>query len=377
MRDSIGMKRIMIKVGSSSLCNHYGKIEKQKILHLVSQISKLMKQGYDVVLVSSGAIAAGMGALDLKQKPQTIPEKQALAAIGQARLMKIYEDIFHLFDLKCSQVLLNHDDFDNRKRLMNLSNTMNALMNYGVIPIVNENDALSVDEIKVGDNDTLAALLVPVVHADILILVSDIDGLYTANPHENKDAVLLKYVDQVNKSIEQMAGTSSSNLGTGGMETKIRAAKIVNAYGSHMVIVNGRKENSILHIFDENEEGTWFNGHSGKNLNAKTHWLAFHTSSKGKIIVDKGAGQALVESRKSLLPKGIVDVKDHFLMGQVVDVVVNDQIIARGITNYSSDELKLIKGYKTSDIESILHYKDYDEVIHANNMVIVGGVHYG
>lgn len=376
MRNIDCIKRIIIKVGSSSLCRQDGKIEKQKILSLVLQISKLKKQGYEIVLVTSGAIAAGMGALGLKEKPQTIPEKQALAAIGQARLMQIYEDIFHLFDLKCSQVLLNHDDFDHRKRLMNLSNTMDALMKYDVIPIVNENDALAVEEIKVGDNDTLAALLVPVVRADLLILVSDIDGLYTANPNEYQDAKLLKYVDEVDESIEKMAGTSSSQLGTGGMMTKIKAAKITNAYGSHMVIVNGNKDNSLLKVLRE-EEGTWFNGSSGKNLNAKTHWLAYHTSSKGKIVVDQGAAIALVEQRKSLLPKGIIDVCDHFLMGQVVDIVCDNQVLARGISNYSSDELKLIMGYKTSDIESILHYKDYDEVVHANNMIIVGENNYG
>lgn len=375
MRNVKDIKRIIIKIGSSSLCNHRGKIEKSKVLQIVLQVSKLVKQGYSVVLVSSGAIAAGMGTMNLDEKPQTIPEKQALAAIGQARLMQIYEEIFELFDLKCSQVLLNHGDFDDRKRLMNLSNTMNALMNYGVIPIVNENDALAVDEIKVGDNDTLSALLVPVVDADLLVLISDIDGLYTDNPHTNKDAVLLKYVEEVTSDIENMAkGDSSSGLGTGGMMTKINAAKSVNAYGSHMVIVNGNKEDTITHIFDEDENGTWFNGNSGKTLNNKNHWLAYRSSAKGSVVVDNGAKDALINGRKSLLPKGIVDVKDQFLMGQVI--YIDDEEghhIAKGITNYSSDEIKLIKGMNSSQIESILHYKDYDEVIHANNMVILGG----
>ena len=189
-REIARIKKIIIKVGSSSLCNQNGEIDKEKILNIALQISKLKKQGYIVVLVSSGAIAAGMGALHLKSKPSTIPEKQALAAIGQAQLMQIYEEIFHIFHLDCAQVLLNHGDFDDRKRLLNLSNTMHALMDYGVIPIVNENDALAVDEIKVGDNDTLSALLVPVVDADLLILVSDIDGLYTSHPGKNPDAKL-------------------------------------------------------------------------------------------------------------------------------------------------------------------------------------------
>ena len=378
MREVKGIKKIIIKVGSSSLCNKNGRIDQEKILYLILQISKLIKNGYSIVLVSSGAIAAGMGLLQLKAKPTTIPEKQALAAIGQAQLMQIYEEIFQLFDLKCAQVLLNHGDFDDRKRLMNLSNTMHALMDYGVIPIVNENDALAVDEIKVGDNDTLAALLVPVVDADLLVLVSDIDGLYTSNPHVDKDAKLLKFVDHVDEKIEKMAGGSSTQLGTGGMMTKIRAAKIVNDFGRHLVIVNGSKENSLLHIFDEQEEGTWFNGKSGKNLNARSHWIAYRSSSKGKVIIDKGASEALWLHRKSLLPTGIKAVEGHFLMGQVIDIVdENENKIAKGISNYSSEEIKLIMGHKSCDIEKILNYKDYDVIVHANNMVILKGENHG
>jgi len=373
MRSLKGIKRIIVKVGSSSLCNIRGQIEKEKILYLILQISQLRKNGYQIILVSSGAIAAGMGALELEVKPKTIPEKQALAAIGQAQLMQIYEDIFQLFGLKCSQVLLNHDDFDDRKRMMNLSYTLEALLNYDVIPVVNENDALAVDEIKVGDNDTLAALLVPVVDADLLILVSDIDGLYTANPHIDKNAQLLSFVDHVDENIEKMAGGSSSNLGTGGMMTKIKAAKIVNDYGRHLVIVNGSREDCLLGIFDEREFGTWFNGNSGQNMNARTHWLVYRSSSKGRVIIDDGAALAL-KQRHSLLPKGIVGVDGSFLSGQVIDIA-NQQgdVIAKGITHYSSDEVKLIKGYNSSDIESILHYKDYDVVVHANNMVLLGG----
>ena len=368
MRNIENIQTIIIKVGSSSLCNHKGKIEKLKILALAGQIAKLRHKGKNVILVSSGAIASGMGYLGLEHKPTTIPEKQALAAVGQARLMQIYEEIFELYDLKCSQVLLNHEDFDSRHRLMNLSNTMQALMNYGVIPIVNENDALAVDEIKVGDNDTLSALLVPVVEADLLVLVSDIDGLYTSNPNEDPNAKLLKFVEKVDDSIIAMAGGSSSNLGTGGMATKIKAAKMVNDYGCNMVIVNGKKENSIIHIFDEVEEGTWFN--SSIKINARKHWLTYRSKPKGQIILDEGAGKAILR-RRSLLPSGIINVEGSFLSGQVVDLVSKDIVIARGITNYSSDEIKLIKGASTKDIESILHYKDYDEVVHANNMVLV------
>ena len=373
MRKIENIKRVIIKIGSSSLCHSNGYIDQQKVLYFVMQIAQFIEQGKTVVIVSSGAISAGMGAMELSCKPETLPQKQALAAIGQAKLMQIYEEIFQLFHLKCAQVLLNHGDFDDRQRLMNLSHTMNALIDYGVIPIVNENDALAVEEIKVGDNDTLSALLVPVIDADLLILVSYIVGLYTDNPHVNPQAQLLKYVERIDERIEKMASGSSSKLGTGGMATKIKAAKIVNDYGKDMVIVSGQKQNALLHIFDEYEEGTWFSGQSGKNLNARDHWLTYRSHSKGKIIVDKGAKQALKE-HKSLLPSGIIDVKGSFLSGQVVDIVDQDeQIIAKGIVQYSSLEIMLVKGHQSFEMKKILGNYDYDEIVHANNMVILGG----
>lgn len=368
-RDILNMKRIMIKVGSSSLCHQNGQLNKEKILNLVQQIAYLKREGYSIVLVSSGAIAAGMGLLHLDEKPSTIPQKQALAAIGQAHLMQIYEEIFALFGLNCAQVLLNHGDFDDRKRLMNLGNTIHALLDYDVIPIMNENDALAVDEIKVGDNDTLAALLVPVVDADLLVLVSDIDGLYTKNPKEYEDAVLLDFIEDVNDDITKMAGGSSTQLGTGGMATKIKAAKIVTDYGKHLVIVNGGKDHYLLNIFNGNNNGTWFNAKK-KSLTSRQHWLAYRTNAKGVIVVDQGAKEALETYRKSLLPSGILDVVGHFLMGQVVSIVCHGNEIGKGIVNYSSDEIRLIMGLNSSDIENVLHYKDYDEVIHANNIVL-------
>ena len=372
MRNIKNIKRIIIKIGSSSLCQETGYIDKQKILYLVMQIAKLIENGYSVVVVFSGAMSAGMGVMVLPRKPETLQQKEALAAIGQAKLMQIYEELFQLFHLKCAQVLLNHGDFDDRQRLLNLSHTMNALMKYGVIPIVNENDALAVEEIKVGDNDTLAALLVPVIDADLLILVSDIDGLYTANPHVHPEAKLLKYVDRVDENIEKMASGSTSQLGTGGMATKIKAAKIVNDYGKHMVIVNGQKENSLLHIFDENEEGTWFNGASGRHMKARAHWIAYRTQSKGSLIIDDGACRA-IKQHKSLLSSGILDVQGQFFAGQVVDVLNKQgEKIAKGIVQYTSFEISLIKGHNSQEMKNILKSHDYDEVIHVNNMVLLG-----
>ena len=313
--------------------------------------------------------------MNLTERPQTIPEKQALAAIGQASLMQIYEDLFSLFDLKCAQILLNHDDFDDRKRLMNFNHAMQALIKYDVVPIINENDTLAVDEIKVGDNDTLASLIVPAVDADMVVLVSDIDGLYDDNPHLNKDAKLIRDVNGITSEIKKMAKDASSKVGTGGMVTKLKAAKVCNDYGCAMAIVNGSKENVLVDLLNGEDVGTYFNGDVGRKLSSREHWIMYRSMSKGKIIIDDGAKKALVNNHSSLLPKGIIDVRGEFLIFQIVDIVdKDDALLARGMVNYSSDEIKLIKGLNTSEIENRLNYKDYDEIIHANNLVLVEGV---
>lgn len=367
MRNIKDIKRIIIKIGSSSLCDESGHIQKEKILKIVEQIAYLKRSGYVVVLVSSGAIATGMGVLNLQEKPSTLPEKQALASIGQAHLIETYEELFSLFNMKCSQILVNHEDFDHRDRLMNLSLTMNSLLKYDVVPIINENDALSTQEIKFGDNDTLAALFVPVIDAQLLILVSDIDGLYTDNPHTNKEAKLIDYVEVIDETILSYAGETSSYVGTGGMVTKLKAAMNVNAYGASMCIVNGQKPFSIQKALYN--EGTWFNGNKEK-LNSRKHWLAYRVKSKGQLFVDEGCQKALC-SHHSLLPRGITKVIGEFLKGQVVDIVnAKHEIIGKGIVNYSAKEIDLIKGHQSHQIESILKYKDYDEIIHINNMYI-------
>ncbi len=371
MRDLNKVKSIVVKIGSSSLCDDCNRINKEKILKLISQIAKIKRKGYKVTVVSSGAIMAGMAKLNLDIKPSTVPQKQALAAIGQASLMQIYEDLFDLFELKCAQVLINHDDFDERLRLLNLTNALNSMFEYDVIPIVNENDTLAVDEIKVGDNDTLAALLAPMVDADLLVLVSDIDGLYDDNPHTNPDAKLIENVAMIDDKIKSMAKDPVSKVGTGGMVTKIKAAKIVNDYGCAMAIVNGQQENVIVDLIEGVNVGTWFDGKAGRTLSARQHWLFHRSHPKGTIVVDDGAAKAIVLKRTSLLPKGIIAVRGDFLMSAVVEVVdAMGNTLARGQTNYSSDEIKLIKGLNTNQIESVLHYKDYDTIIHADNLVL-------
>jgi len=371
MRDLSHIKNVIVKVGSSSLTDEAGNLNEEKMLKIVSQLAYIKRKGMHVILVSSGAQAAGMGVMGLGKKPKEISEKQALAAIGQARLMKYYEDLFGIFRIRCAQILVNHGDFDDRKRLQNLENAMASLLEYDVIPIINENDTLAVEEIKVGDNDTLAALMVPAVDADVLILMSDIDGLYDDNPNDNPNAKLISYVGEI-KDVEQYAKDSSSAVGTGGMITKINAAKMVNAYGCDMVIMNAGAENALRCFIDGEEIGTLFDGHKERDLSARKHWIRYRSNSKGQIVVDDGAFRAIKTKHTSLLPKGIVDVKGDFMFSAVVEVVNGaGDICAKGITNYSSDEIRLIKGLDTSEIESILHYKDYDEVIHANNLVVV------
>lgn len=375
MRDLRNIKNLVIKIGSSSLCDDEGNINKEKILNLIQQIAYIKRKGINITLVSSGAINAGVHIMNLAKRPQTIPQKQALAAIGQASLMQIYEELFSLFNLRCAQILLNHDDFDDRKRLMNFNNAMQALIDYDVVPIINENDTLAVEEIKVGDNDTLASLVVPAVNADMVVLVSDINGLYDDNPHTNENAKLIKNVNGITKEIEDMAKDASSKVGTGGMITKIKAAKVCNDFGCDMAIVNGNQQNVLVDLMDGKDVGTYFNGVAGRTLNSRQHWIMYRSMPKGSIIVDDGAKLALINNHTSLLPKGIVDVRGNFLISQIVDIIdINNILLARGMVNYSSDEIKLIKGLNTREIKNVLHYKDYDEVVHANNLVLVEGV---
>lgn len=287
MRDLSNIKNLIIKIGSSSLCDDEGNINKEKILNLIQQIAYIKRKGISITLVSSGAINAGVHVMNLECRPQTIPQKQALAAIGQASLMQIYEDLFSLFNLKCAQILLNHDDFDDRKRLMNFNNAMQALIEYDVVPIINENDTLAVEEIKVGDNDTLASLVVPAVNADMVVLVSDIDGLYDDNPHTNKNARLIRNVDGITKEIESMAKDASSKVGTGGMITKIRAAKVCNDFGCDMAIVNGNQPNVLIDLIEGKDVGTYFDGKPEDSLILDNIGLCIEVCQKEQSLLMK------------------------------------------------------------------------------------------
>ena len=300
------VRKIIVKIGSSSLILPNGMINYDRINDLIKQISILMNEGKKVLLVTSGAIAIGMGRLNLSKKPKELPLKQACAALGQVHLIEAYEKIAEKHNLLCAQILVNHDDFENRKRMLHFSNTLDELFHQHVLPIINENDALAVEEIKVGDNDTLASLLVPMIQADLLILFSDIDGLYDKNPKEDKNANLISVVNEINDEIEKMAGNKISSVGTGGMLTKLKAARIATSSGANMRIVNAKYVSNLSDIVHGYNIGTLFL--AGKTIiSSKNHWLIYKTHAKGRIEVDMGAKDALVKQRKSLLPGGIID----------------------------------------------------------------------
>lgn len=363
-------KRIVVKVGTSTLTHSTGLLNINRIENLVRQLSDVHNRGVEVILVSSGAIGAGIGKLGLKTKPKTIPEKQAAAAVGQGILLHMYEKLFSEYGKTVAQILLTREDVSHRMRYLNASNTFYALLEKGVIPIVNENDAIVVEEIKFGDNDTLSAMVASLVNADLLILLTDIDGLYDSNPKINPSAKFISYVDEITDEIVASADGAGSSLGTGGMITKINAGKIATASGSSMIIVNGDAPNVLNDILDGKDIGTFFRGKK-QPLQARKHWMAFGTKPSGSVVIDAGAEKALISSHKSLLAKGILHVDGTFLEGEVISILnSNKEDIGHGISNYSSSDISLIKGLDSCLIEEKLGHKNYDEVIHANNLVI-------
>ncbi len=364
-------QKIVVKVGTSTLTHKNGKLNLEQIEKLVRQLSDLRNQGKDVVLVSSGAIGAGMGKLNLEERPKTIPEKQAVAAVGQGILLHIYEKIFSEYGQATAQLLLTKADLEHRQRFLNARNTLLTLLRLGVIPIVNENDTVAFEEIKFGDNDTLAALVGTLIDADLVILLTDIDGFYNGDPRKNKNAKRIPVVEMIDEQIEGLAGSVGSKFGSGGMATKITAASIAVNAGIPLMIAHGAEEHIIRRLTCGEDVGTLF-----LPIEMKPHlrkkWIAFGSHVGGKVIVDDGAREALIHKGKSLLPSGIVAVEGSFASGDVVKIVdVKGREFARGITNYSASELNRIKGQKSKDICPILGYKDFDEVIHRDNLSLI------
>ena len=364
-------QKIVVKVGTSTLTHKNGKLNLEQIEKLVRQLSDLRNQGKDVVLVSSGAIGAGMGKLNLEERPKTIPEKQAVAAVGQGILLHIYEKVFSEYGQATAQLLLTKADLEHRQRFLNGRNTLLTLLRLGVIPIVNENDTVAFEEIKFGDNDTLAALVGTLIDADLVILLTDIDGFYDGDPRKNKQAKRISVVEVIDEQIESLAGSVGSKFGSGGMATKITAASIAVNAGIPLMIAHGAEDHIIRRLTNGEDAGTLF-----LPIEIKPHlrkkWIAFGSHVDGRVVVDDGAREALIHKGKSLLPSGIVAVEGSFSAGDVVGIIdANGKEFARGITNYGTQELNRIKGQKSKDICPILGYKDFDEVIHRDNLSLI------
>ncbi|MGN1294819.1 MAG: glutamate 5-kinase [Bacilli bacterium] len=370
--------RVVIKIGSSSLEDENGAINYNLINQMMKIFSSLQKQKIHLVLVTSGAIAFGMNELHLSAKPKDMSLKQACAALGQAKLMEIYNEFASKYDLLLGQILLNHDDFEKRKRMLYLQNTLEAMFTNNIIPVINENDALAVEEIKVGDNDTLASLICPMINADLLILFSDIDGLYTKNPKIYNDATLIKEVANIDDSIYQIASSSTSKVGTGGMETKINAALIATSCGSDMIICNAKEMSSLEEIIKKKNRGTLFL-RKDNIIPSKEHWLIFKTKEKGFLVVDEGVEEELnKETKISILPKGIVEVKGEFLKDDIIAIINKEgKLLAKGKSSLSSFEVNYIKGLPSSQIKEVIPYPIKKEAVHASNLVVIKEKIYG
>ncbi|MFN2365917.1 MAG: glutamate 5-kinase [Desulfurivibrionaceae bacterium] len=363
-------KRIVIKVGSAVLTGGEG-LELEVVDGLVRQLASLRQQGREVILVSSGAVAAGRRKLRLTRPVSAIKEKQAAAAVGQSNLMRTYEDIFARYDQTVAQILLTHDDLANRDRYLNVRNTIFTLLDWGIIPIINENDTVSVEELRFGDNDTLGGMITNLIEADIFICLTDVEALFTGNPAVDPTAEKVLTVTRINRQVEEMAGNVSSALGTGGMQSKIRAAKMVATGGGSSFIGPGRRSDVLDLLFAGEPIGTFFLPKPEK-MRSRKHWIAYTLKPKGELVLDRGACRALIENGKSLLPSGIVEVRGRFGVGAPVHCLAeNGKAVAVGLVNYSSGDLDKLKGVRTSEIKTILGFKDSDEIIHRDNLVIL------
>jgi glutamate 5-kinase len=360
---------IVVKAGTSVLLEGEGSraLDRPNIERLLNELIDLREQGDHVIFVSSGAIGAGLAPLGFARRPVNIPDLQACAAVGQSVLMQLYNEIVARRGYVAAQILLTHNDFQDRRRYLNLRNTLAALLERNALPVINENDTISVDEIKFGDNDTLCALVSNVVDASPTIVLSDVDGLYTANPRRDPTARRLRVVEAVTPAIEALADVSDSEVGVGGMFTKIRAAKIVTSVGGTLVLADGKRA-SVAAIVRGEVDGTVFLP-AGNRLDHRKRWIAHTLKETGTLEVDAGAARALLERGTSLLPAGVVGCQGSFVEGDPVIVTHAEQPIAKGLINYSADQVRRIMGKRTSEVARLLGGKIFDEVIHRNNMV--------
>ncbi|MDP2855136.1 MAG: glutamate 5-kinase [Smithellaceae bacterium] len=364
-------KKILIKIGSAVLSGSEG-LDLKIIDALVQEMCDLTRRGFSIVLVTSGAIASGKHRLNITGKLKSIPEKQAAAAVGQGRLMRVYSKAFEKNNLFVAQILLTLSDLTDRQRYLNIRNTLSTLMEWHVTPIINENDSVAVDEIKFGDNDNLAAMIANIIEADLFINLTATDGLYDCNPSESKKAKLIPLVCEITDEIEGMATSETSSVGTGGMKSKIIAAKKVTSIGIPCIIAAGKKKKILSDIMAGKEVGTLFLPQTSR-LNSKKYWIANTLRPRGRLIIDDGAKKALLDKGKSLLPSGITAVEGEFDTGDPVHCMDSEgNLLAKGLVNYAANDIRKILGLKTPQIFSVLGHKDYDEVIHRDNLVITG-----
>lgn len=366
-----GARRVVVKVGSSVLASHARGVNTRRIGLLARECAALAREGYELALVSSGAIASGLAPLGLRERPRGLPLKQAAAAVGQSRLMWAYQRAFEAQGRRVAQVLLTGDDLSRRARFLNARHTMMTLLELGVIPIINENDTVAVDEIKFGDNDTLASLVVGLIDARLLVILSDVDGLYSGDPRRDPAAVRLVDVERITREVAAAAGGSSRSEGTGGMVTKLSAAKRAASCGAGTLIIDGRRTGALSRALHGEPVGTMFFPTAG-GLNSRQQWIAHAVRVAGQLWLDAGAVRAVVETGKSLLPAGVTKVSGEFAAGDAVACLDSvGRVVARGLINYSASDMAKICGLKTSEIEKRLGYKYYDEVIHRDNLVVI------
>ncbi|HOH72519.1 MAG TPA: glutamate 5-kinase [Syntrophales bacterium] len=363
------VKKMLIKIGSAVLTGDNG-LDLHIIEQLVEEMVELKKRGCQIVIVTSGAIASGKHRMGLTGHLKSMPQKQAAAAIGQGRLMRVYSNAFGKYGLYVAQILLTMSDLTDRKRFLNIRNTLTTLMDWGVIPIINENDTVAVDEIKFGDNDHLAAMMANITETHLLINLTNTEGLYDHNPNRSKKAKVIPLVREISEVIEQAATDETSDVGSGGMRSKVMAAKKVTAFGIPYIIAPGKEPGILRDLFAGKERGTLFLPMKD-HLNSRKYWIAFTLRSRGKLTLDDGAKKALIEEGKSLLPSGIIAVEGDFHVGDpILCLDTAGKVLAKGLTNYGAEEIGKIMGLKTSKIQQVLGYKDYDEVIHRDNMAV-------
>lgn len=363
--------RLVVKIGSSLLTSNGAGLDTPAIAEWVRQVAVLKSRGKQVALVSSGAIAAGMQRLGWKRRPSAVHNLQAAAAVGQMGLVQVYESCFREHAIHTAQILLTHDDMSDRKRYLNARSTLRTLLALGVVPIINENDTVVTDEIRFGDNDTLGALVTNLIEADCLVILTDQEGLYSADPRKDPGAVLVATGQAGDPALEKMAGGAGSAIGRGGMLTKVLAAKRAARSGAHTCILSGREPEGLLRLAGGESLGSLLSAPT-TSIAARKQWLADHLQVRGTLVLDQGAARALVKEGKSLLPIGVVEVRGRFERGEAVlclDAAGNE--VARGLVNYGADEARRIMRQPSSAIESILGYVDEPELIHRDNLVLL------